>query len=172
MSFLRRRKSKVKSIRSDSKLDFQKGMDASREERENLGETRTLPHDRPKLSLKEKISRLEERLSTAETRSSPPQHISVIRNLSKGYMKLGSKEDAAYYIKAENLFKQFSVLYPLHMEKIDWVAWIEASAKAKLIREARNLLAEARLLFPGDEELDEVETKVLHIDHTRAHEST
>jgi hypothetical protein len=54
------------------------------------------------------------------------------------------------------------------MEKIDWIAWIEASAKAMLIREARNLLAEARLLFPGDEDLDEVETKVLHIDHAKA----
>ena len=90
-----------------------------------------------------------------------------MRNLSKGYMKLGSKGDASYYAKAENLYKQFSVLYPLHMEKIDWIAWIEASAKAKLIREARNLLAEARLLFPGDEELDEVETKVLHINHSK-----
>ena len=172
MSFLRRRKSKVKTIRSDSKLDLQKGMEASREERGKLGETHPLSRERPQLSLEEKITRLEERLNTAETRSSPPQHISVIRNLAKGYFKLGSKEDAAYYAKAENLYKQFSVLYPLHMEKIDWLAWIEASAKARLIREARNLLAEARLLFPGDEALDEVETKVLHIDHGKADEST
>ncbi|MHA1993636.1 MAG: hypothetical protein ACW97Z_03780 [Candidatus Hodarchaeales archaeon] len=171
MSFLRRRKSKVKSIRSDSKLDFQRGMDASREDREKIGETSTLPRKRPKLTLKEKIARLEERLNTAETRSSPPQHISVIRNLAKGYMKLGVKEDAAYYVKAENLYKQFSVLYPLHMEKIDWIAWIEVSAKARLIREARNLLAEARLLFPGDDDLDTVETNVLHIDHTKLDES-
>ncbi len=47
------------------------------------------------------------------------------------------------------------------MERIDWITWIEA--RAKLIREARRLLKEARMLFPGDEELDEVETKVLHI---------
>ncbi len=171
MSFLRRRKSKVSTIRSESKLELQKGMDASREDREKSGETSTLPMERPKLSLAEKITRLEERLNTADTRSSPPKHIAVIRNLAKGYMKLGGKEDASYYVKAENLFKQFNVLYPLHMEKIDWVAWIEASAKARLIREARNLLAEARLLFPGDEDLDVVETEVLHIDHAKANEN-
>ncbi len=172
MSFLRRGKSKVKTIRSDSKLDLQKGMDASRVDREKSGETSTLPLESSKLTLKEKITRLEERLNTPETRSNPPNHITVIRNLAKGYMRLGGREDASYYAKAENLYKQFSVLYPLHIEKIDWIAWIEASAKARLIREARNLLAEARLLFPGDEDLDEVETKVLHIDHAKIDEST
>ena len=72
-------------------------------------------------------------------------------------------EDIGYYVKAENLYKQFNVLYPLHMEKIDWLVWIEASAKAKLIREARRLLEEARMLFPGDQEFDDIETRVLHI---------
>ena len=37
------------------------------------------------------------------------------------------------------------------------------SAKAKLIREARRLLGEARMLFPGDEQFDELESRVLHI---------
>ena len=52
------------------------------------------------------------------------------------------------------------------MERIDWISWIEVSARAKLIREARRLLKEARMLFPGDEQLDEIETKVLHITGT------
>jgi len=163
MSFLRKRKSKkVETIRSDSKLALQKGMDTHKESR---SESLSSGKDRKITSLKGKISLLEGRLNTAETRSTPSRHISVIRNLAKGYMAVG-KEDTSYFIKAENLYKQFYVLYPLHMEKMDWIVWIRASANAKLIREARKLLEEARLLFPGDEALDEVETKVLHIDQS------
>ena len=40
---------------------------------------------------------------------------------------------------------------------------LQAAAKARLIREARRLLEEARMLFPGDDDLDKIETKVLHI---------
>ena len=123
---------------------------------------RTPSTERKKVSTKGLVKLLEEKLNTAETRSTPPRHISVIRKLAEGYLRLG-KEDPTYYPKAENLYKQFNVLYPFHMEKIDWLTWIEASAKSRLIREARNLLAEARLLFPGDEDLDRVETDILHI---------
>jgi hypothetical protein len=172
MSFLRRRKSKVKTIRSESDLDFQKGLDASREGKVPEVEPRPPVGDRPRITLEEHITRLEEKLNTPETRSSPPNHINIIRNLAKAYIRMGAKGNIEFYPRAENLFKQFSVLYPLHMEKIDWISWIEASAKSKLIREARNLLAEARLLFPGDEALDEVETEVLHIDHAKAGEGS
>ncbi len=164
MSFLRKRKSdKVKTIRSDSDLTLQKGMDTRKDSRSESKDAITSSTERKKVSLQDKIRRLEEILNTAETRSSPQKHIVIIRNLARGYMRMG-KDDTAYFAKAENLYKQFYVLYPLHLEKMDWVVWIEASAKAKLIREARKLLAEARLLFPGDKALDEVETKVLHID--------
>ncbi|MHA1944456.1 MAG: hypothetical protein ACXAC6_03565 [Candidatus Hodarchaeales archaeon] len=164
MSFLRKRKStKIKTIRSDSDLTLQKGMDSKKDSRSESRENITSDVERKQVSLQDKILRLEEILNTAETRSTPPKHIVIIRNLAKGYMRMG-KDDNAFFAKAENLYKQFYVLYPLHMELMDWVVWIEASAKAKLIREARKLLAEARLLFPGDDVLDEVETKVLHID--------
>ena len=163
MSFLRKRKStKIKTIRSDSKLSLQKGMDTHKESRAG---SLSSGKERKKISLHDQISLLEGKLNTPETRSSPPKHILVMRNLAKGYMRMGRK-DTDYYAKAENLYKQFYVLYPLHVEKMDWIAWIEASANAKLIREARKLLEEARLLFPGDEALDEVETKVLHIDQS------
>ncbi len=166
MSFLRKRKStKIKSIRSDSKLALQKGMDTHKESRSEPREPLSSGKERKKMSLQDKIHLLEGRLNTPETRSTPPKHIVVIRNLAKGYMRMG-KEDTGYFDKAENLFKQFYVLYPLHMEKMDWLVWIEASAKAKLISEARKLLEEARLLFPGDIDLDEVETTVLHIDQS------
>ena len=164
MSFLRKRKSKkVKTIRSDSDLTLQKGMDTRKDSRSESRDEITSGTERKKISLQDKIRQLEDNLNTAETRSSPPKHIVIIRNLARGYLRMG-KDDSEYFAKAENLYKQFYVLYPLHMEKMDWVVWIEASARAKLIREARKLLAEARLLFPGDEALDEVETKVLHID--------
>ena len=164
MSFLRKRKSqKVKTIRSDSDLTLQKGMDTRKDSRTESRDEITSGTERKKISLQDKIRQLEDNLNTAETRSSPPKHIVIIRNLARGYLRMG-KDDSEYFAKAENLYKQFYVLYPLHMEKMDWVVWIEASARAKLIREARKLLAEARLLFPGDEALDEVETKVLHID--------
>jgi len=166
MSFLRKRKStKIKTIRSDSKLALQKGMDTHKESRSDPREDPSSGEERKKLDLYEKIQLFEGRLNTAETRSTPQKHIVVIRNLARGYMRVG-KEDTSYFAKADNLFKQFYVLYPFHMEKMDWIVWIEASAKAKLIREARKLLEEARLLFPGDEDLDEVETKVLHIDQS------
>ncbi|MHA1513674.1 MAG: hypothetical protein ACTSRJ_06425 [Candidatus Hodarchaeales archaeon] len=166
MSFLRKRKSsRIKSIQSDSKLALQKGMDTHKESQSEPKETSASGKERKKLNLQDKIHILEGRLNTPETRSTPPKHIVVIRNLVKGYMRMG-KEDTGYFVKAENLFKQFYVLYPLHMEKMDWLVWIEASANAKLISEARKLLEEARLLFPGDEDLDEVETTILHIDQS------
>jgi len=168
MSFLRKRKStKIKTIRSDSGLALQKGMDTQKESRSEPREDLSSGKERKKLSLHDKIKFLEGRLNTAETRSTPQKHIVVIRNLAKGYMRLG-RDDTSYFAKADNLIKQFYVLYPFHMEKMDWILWIEASANAKLIREARNLLKEARLLFPGDEDLDEVETKVLHIDQSKS----
>ncbi|MFX0204662.1 MAG: hypothetical protein ACFFDT_01660 [Candidatus Hodarchaeota archaeon] len=158
MGFLKKRfgKSKVKQVRGESELSFQKGLDTSREE-----SGRPVVRGR-RTSLQGQIKLLEERLNTPETRSTPPRHIEVIRKLADSYLKLG-QEDIGYYVKAENLYKQFNVLYPLHMEKIDWVVWIETSAKAKLIREARRLLEEARMLFPGDQEFDDIETRVLHI---------
>ncbi len=171
MSFLRRRKSKVKTVRGESKLDLHEQRAARLGKEEVPGEARPLAKGRKKMSLKGQVTVLEEKLNTGETRSTPPRHIAVIRKLGKGYLKLGI-EDPLYYPKAENLYKQFNVLYPLHMEKIDWITWIEASAKARLIREARNLLAEARLLFPGDEALDEIETQVLHISRNNVSEET
>ena len=163
MSFLRKRKStKIKTIRSDSKLSLQKGMDTHKESRAG---SLSSGKERKTVNLQDRISLLESRLNTSETRSSPSKHITVMRNLAKGYMKMG-QDDACYFAKAENLYKQFYILYPLHVELMDWLMWIESSAKSKLIREARKLLGEARLLFPGDEALDEVETKVLHIDQS------
>jgi hypothetical protein len=162
MSFLKKRfgKSKTKQIRSDSDLTLQKGMD-QRKATETIGKPVVRSHQA--INITRQITLLEEKLNTPETRSTPPNHISIIRQLARTYMKAGEKDDITYFVKAENLFKQMNVLYPLHMEKIDWVTWIEASAKARLIREARRLLEEARLLFPGDEELDRIETDVLHI---------
>ena len=162
MSFLRKRKEKVKTIRGDSKLDLHEKRAARMEKRGPTEVDRTPSTERKKVSTQGLVKLLEEKLNTPETRSTPPRHISVIRKLAEGYLRLG-KEDPTYYPKAENLYKQFNVLYPFHMEKIDWLTWIEASAKSRLIREARNLLAEARLLFPGDEDLDRVETDILHI---------
>lgn len=162
MSFLRKRKEKVKTIRGDSKLELHEKRAAMMEKRGSPGETRTPTAERKKVSTRGLVKLLEEKLNTAETRSTPPRHISVIRKLAEGYLRLG-KEDPTYYPKAENLYKQFNVLYPFHMEKVDWLTWIEASAKSRLIREARNLLAEARLLFPGDKDFDRVETDILHI---------
>ncbi|MFW9905583.1 MAG: hypothetical protein ACFFFH_14670 [Candidatus Thorarchaeota archaeon] len=158
MGFLKKifGKSKVKQVRAESELSFQKGLDR----REDLGQP--VVRGRRTTNLQGQIKLLEERLNTPETRSTPPKHIEVIRKLADSYLKLG-EEDIGYYVKAENLYKQFNVLYPLHMEKIDWLVWIEASAKAKLIREARRLLEEARMLFPGDKEFDDIETRVLHI---------
>ena len=124
--------SKIKHFIALSELSFQKGLDTSREE-----PGRPVVRGR-RTSLQGQIKLLEERLNTPETRSTPPRHIEVIRKLADSYLKLG-EEDISYYVKAENLYKQFNVLYPLHMEKIDWLVWIETSAKAKLIREARRL---------------------------------
>ena len=163
MGFLKKRfgKSKVKQVRGESKLSFQQGLDKRVDTKAtSLGQP--VVKGRKTMSLQGHAKLLEERLNTPETRSTPPRHIEVIRKLADTYIKLG-EEDFGYYIKAENLYKQFNVLYPLHMEKIDWVVWIESSAKAKLIREARRLLEEARMLFPGDKEFDEIETRVLHI---------
>ncbi|MHA1213297.1 MAG: hypothetical protein ACTSSH_12680 [Candidatus Heimdallarchaeota archaeon] len=162
MSFLRKRK-KVKTIRGDSKLALQKGMDRDKKSRVESGENISSSIERKTLGLQEKIGLLESKLNAPETRSSPSRHITIMRNLAKGYMRMG-KDDTGYFAKAENLYKQFYVLYPFHVELMDWIVWIEASANAKLIREARKLLEEARLLFPGNALLDEVETKVLHID--------
>ncbi len=161
MGFLKRLfgRSKVKQVRGESELSLQRGMDV-REDLTDFGQP--VVRGRRTTSLQAQVKLLEERLNTPETRSTPPRHIEVIRKLADNYLKLG-EEDLGYYAKAENLYKQFNVLYPLHMEKIDWLFWIEASAKAKLIREARRLLDEARMLFPGDEQFDEIETRVLHI---------
>ncbi|MFX0015259.1 MAG: hypothetical protein ACFFB2_09165 [Promethearchaeota archaeon] len=161
MGFFKKRlsKAKVKQVRAESKLSFQKGLDA----REDVSvPERPVVKGRKTISVKGRVKLLEEKLNTPETRSTPPKHIEVIRKLAGNYLELG-EEDFQYYLKAENLYKQFNVLYPLHMEKIDWLVWIEASAKAKLIREARRLLEEARMLFPGDKQLDQIETEVLHI---------
>ncbi|MFX1283749.1 MAG: hypothetical protein ACFFB5_08840 [Promethearchaeota archaeon] len=161
MGFLKkiRGKSKTKQVRTESELSFQKGLDA-REDIADLG--RPVVKGRKKISLKGQVRLLEEKLNTPETRSTPPKHIEVIRKLANNYLELGA-EEFEYYLKAENLYKQFNVLYPLHMEKIDWIVWIEASVKAKLIREARRLLEEARMMFPGDEQFDKIETDILHI---------
>jgi hypothetical protein len=166
MSFLRRRKDKIKTIRSESKLDLQKGMDGQRESQRPEEPSSEVPVARKKIDFKQRATMLEEKLNTPETRKAPQTHINIMRNLAKTYLRLG-RDDSTYFPKAENLYKQFSVLYPLHMEKMDWITWITASAKARLIREARNLLSEARLLFPGDEDFDKVETQVLHIGHTQ-----
>ncbi|MFX0170506.1 MAG: hypothetical protein ACFE9L_01170 [Candidatus Hodarchaeota archaeon] len=162
MSFLRkfRAKRKLKQVRAESDLTFQKGMDIRKD---SPVEGKHVVRGRQTISLKGEITLLENKLNTPETRSTPPNHISVIRRLSRKYLQVGDKGEFEYYTKAENLFKQMNILYPLHMEKIDWISWIEASAKAKMIREARRLLQEARMLFPGDKDLDEVETNVLHI---------
>ena len=163
MSFLRRSKDKkIKTVRGESTLKLHEKRDERRGKQEGPKEARPATIGRKKMSLKGQVTLLEEKLNTAETRSTPPRHIEVIRRLSSAYLRLG-EEDFSYYPKAENLYKQFNVLYPLHMEKEDWLRWIKASAKARLIREARNLLAEARLLYPGDEDLDRIETEVLHI---------
>lgn len=161
MGFLRKifGKSKTKQVRAESGLAFQKGLDRQ-EDSADLG--RPVVKGRKTTNLKGQITLLEGKLNTPETRSTPPKHIEVIRKLANNYFQLG-EEEFEYFSKAENLYKQFNVLYPLHMEKIDWLVWIEASAKAKLIREARRLLEEARMLFPGDEQFDAIETKVLHI---------
>lgn len=164
MGFLKKLfgKSKTKQVRSESDLSLQKGLDTHKEVAV-LG--RPVVKGRKAINLKGQITLLEEKLNAPDTRSEPPRHIEVIRKLADYYLKLG-EEEFNYYLKAENLYKQFNVLYPLHMEKIDWVVWIEASAKAKLIREARHLLEEARMLFPGDSQFDEIETRVLHISDT------
>lgn len=161
MGFLKKRlgKSKTKQVRAESELSFQKGLD-TREDQEELA--RPVVKGRKTISLKGQVRILEEKLNTPETRSAPPKHIEVIRKLANNYLELG-EEEFDYYLKAENLYKQFNVLYPLHMEKIDWVVWIEVSVKAKLIREARRLLEEARMLFPGDKQFDKIETEILHI---------
>ncbi len=162
MSFLKKifGKSKTKQVRAESKLSLQKGLDL-RADTEDLG--RPIVKGRKTISAKGQIKLLEEKLNTPETRATPPKHIEIIRKLSENYLQLGGEGEFEFYLKAENLYKQFNVLYPLHMEKIDWLVWIEACAKAKMIREARRLLEEARMLFPEDEQLDEVETEVLHI---------
>lgn len=161
MSFLKKRfgKSKTKQLRTKSDLEFQKGLDR----REDVAITsKPVVRGRKGASVRGQITILEQKLNSAETRREPPKHIDIIRKLANFYLKLGNDE-FEYFGKAENLYKQFNVLYPLHMERIDWITWIEASAKARLIREARRLLQEARMLFPGDEELDNIETTVLHI---------
>lgn len=161
MSFLKKifGKSKTKQVRAESKLSLQKGLDL-RADTDDL--ERPVVKGRKTISVKGRTKLLEEKLNTPETRSAPPKHIEVIRKLADNYLLLG-EEEFEFYLKAENLYKQFNVLYPLHMEKIDWLVWIKACAKAKMIREARRLLEEARMLFPGDEKLDEIETEVLHI---------
>ncbi len=161
MSFLKKMfgKSKTKQLRTKSDLEFQKGLD--RREDEAIA-SKPVVRGRKGPSMKGQITILEQRLNSAETRREPPKHIDIIRKLANFYLKLGNDE-FEYFGKAENLYKQFNVLYPLHMELIDWISWIEASAKARLIREARRLLQEARMLFPGDEELDNIESTVLHI---------
>ncbi len=158
MSFIKKAlsKSKTKQLRADADLTLQEGLDKRKSE---PIKTRT---ERTEISLEAETTRLEQKLNQPDTRSSPENHILVIRKLAKNYMRLG-KGGEDYFTKAENLYKQFNVLYPFHMEKIDWLSWIEAAAKARLIREARRLLEEARMLFPGDAQLDEIETKVLHL---------
>lgn len=161
MSFLKKMfgKSKTKQLRTKSDLEFQKGLDR----REDAAiASKPVVRGRKGASIRGQITILEQRLNSAETRREPPKHIDVIRKLADFYLKLGNDE-FEYFGKAENLYKQFNILYPLHMERIDWISWIEASAKARLIREARRLLQEARMLFPGDEELDNIESTVLHI---------
>jgi len=161
MSFLKKMfgKSKTKQLRTKSDLEFQKGLDR----REDVAiASKPVVRGRKGASMRGQITILEQRLNSAETRREPPKHIDVIRKLANFYLKLGNDE-FEYFGKAENLYKQFNVLYPLHMERIDWISWIEASAKARLIREARRLLQEARMLFPGDEELDNIESTILHI---------
>ena len=101
MSFLRRRKSKVNTVRGESKLKLHKKRDSRRGKDEDSGQARPLAKGRKKMSLKGRVTLLEEKLNTAETRSTPPRHIAIIRNLGKGYLKLGS-EDPQYYPKAEN----------------------------------------------------------------------
>lgn len=156
-------KPKTKTVRADSDLELQEKV---RKQSETPDSTAPITTGRGGISLKDHTSLLEKRLNQPETRQNPPKHIEVIRALAANYVKLGNLEDFGYFAKAENLYKQMNVLYPLHMEKIDWVNWIEASARAKLIREARRLLTEARLLFPGDQEFDRIETTVLHITQT------
>ncbi|MHA2306979.1 MAG: hypothetical protein ACXACU_16495 [Candidatus Hodarchaeales archaeon] len=161
MSFLKKLfgKSKTKQLRTESDLSLQKGLDGRAD---TMVASRPVVKGRTATSLKGQVSLLEQKLNSPETRREPPKHIDIIRKLAAYYLKLGNDE-FEYFGKAENLYKQFNVLYPLHMERIDWITWIEVSARAKLIREARRLLKEARMLFPGDEQLDEIETKVLHI---------
>jgi hypothetical protein len=164
LSFFRKilGKSKIKQVRAESDLSFQKGLD----ERESTTVTATPQvRGRKNTSLQSQITLLEGKLNTPDTRSTPQNHIDIIRKLANAYLEMGEKE-FVYYSRAENLYKQFNVLYPLHMEKMDWIAWIESNAKAKLIREARRLLQEARMLFPGDKDIDRIETTVLHISET------
>ena len=88
MSFLRKRKSsKVKTIRGDSKLARQKGMDTSKESRSESREDLSSGKERKKTSLQDKISFLEGRLNTAETRSVPSKHITIIRQLNQKSFK-------------------------------------------------------------------------------------
>jgi hypothetical protein len=162
LSFFRKlfTKSKTKQVRADSDLALQERV---RQKTETPEDTTPLVRTRGGITLKDQTILLEKKLNQPDTRQNPPKHIEIIRALAANYLKLGNLEDFEYFGKADNLYKQMNVLYPLHMEKIDWLTWIEASAKAKLIREARRLLTEARLLFPGDEDLDRIETTVLHI---------
>ncbi len=164
MSFLKKRfgKSKTKQYRADSDLKLQKGLDDREDE---VTPSKLIVKSPTTASLRNQVTVLEQKLNSPDTRREPPKHIDIIRKLANYYLKLG-KEEFEYFGKAENLYKQFNVLYPLHMERIDWITWIEASVKAKLIREARRLLEEARMLFPGDKELDRIETSVLHILNT------
>ncbi|MHA1227593.1 MAG: hypothetical protein ACTSPV_12675 [Candidatus Hodarchaeales archaeon] len=171
MSFLkkkfRRSKSKISKVRGEqAKLDIHEKL-GQREDALAPEEHKLAVRGRKDISFRGKITLLEKQLNTPETRRAPPNHINVIRRLAKLYAEEGDKGDASYYPKAENLYKQFNVLYPLHMERDDWIEWITASTKARLIREARRLLEEARLLFPGDEKFDELETEVLHISDAR-----
>ena len=162
MSFFRKlfTRSKTKQVRAKSDLKLQEKI---RKQSVTPEDTTPVVRGRGGITLKGQTTLLEKQLNQPGTRQKPPKHIEVIRSLSSNYLKLGNLGDNTYFAKAENLYKQMNVLYPLHMEKIDWVTWIEVSARAKLIREARRLLQEARLLFPGDEDLDRIETTVLHI---------
>jgi len=164
MSFLRKRKDddKLKKFRKDSTLDIHDQLE-KRSKFEGEQVIRPSFSGKTEIDIKAKITQLEKQIHTPEVRRQPQNHISIIRRLAKLYLKAGDSGEKAYYLKAENLYKQFNVLYPLHMERDDWIEWITASAKARLIDGARKLLNEARLLYPGDEKFDEVETIALQI---------
>lgn len=164
MSFLRKRKDedKVKKIRKDSTLDIHDQL-GKRSKSEGQQVAKPSFAGKAEVDILGKITLLEKQINTPEVRRQPSNHISLIRRLAKLYLKSGDSGEKSNYLKSENLYKQFNILYPLHMERDDWIEWIIASAKANLIDGAKKLLDEARLLYPGDEKFDEVEIMTLRI---------